>query len=279
MGIKQVADLEFSDHPLPLVSSQHWHNGARLGCALTALTLVMLTTTLLLRSRSGVSHLHLWNEAGPSLDASTEPKSLRAPPARGVSIAMASYRRAEVLKLFIPRYLNIPIVREIVICDDANSGDAVALRLWLPTTDIPPADQARVRIFDSESDVRLGGFRNKVRCLSLAQQDWVSLIDSDNFASPEHYWGPLSAFWNATYGAVPPPPGAHEAERRVMSPSAWMVTDTVLGPPRIVESWHDIGSVCDNHGEPGPLGLDPLGAVGLGCWEAAFRLHDVFVSR
>jgi len=269
MGIKQV-DLESNDPP-QLASPP---NVARLGCALTALTLI-ITATLLLRSRSGVSHL--WNEAGPAPDVS---RDQRSPPARGVSIAMASYRRAEVLKLFIPRYLNIPIVREIVICDDANSGDAAALRLWLPTTDIPPADQARVRIIDSETSVRLGGFRNKVRCLSLAQQDWVSLIDSDNFASPEHYWGPLSAFWNATYGAAPPPPGAHEAERRVMSPSAWMVTDTVWGPPRIVESWHDIGSVCDNRGEPGPLGrVDPLGAVGLGCWETAFRLHDAFVRR
>ena len=198
-----------------------------------------------------------------------------------MSIAMASYRRAEVLKLFIPRYLKIPMVREIVICDDANSGDAAALRSWLPTTDIQPADQARVRIFDNETSERLGGFRNKVRCLGLATQDWVSLVDSDNFASPEHYWGPLSAFWTATYGAAPPPPGTHDAERRVMSPSAWMATDTVLGPTKVAQSWHDFGSVCDSSGEPRPPGqpqVDPLGAVGLGCWEAAYRLHDVFVS-
>jgi hypothetical protein len=37
--------------------------------------------------------------------------------------AVATHRRSAKLKVFLPRYLTVPIVREIVVCNDFNSAD------------------------------------------------------------------------------------------------------------------------------------------------------------
>jgi hypothetical protein len=73
----------------------------------------------------------------------TAPSKLPSSSGRGVTIAMATYKRIALLKLTIPIYLQVPIIRDIVISDDFNSGDAQALRDWLPTSGISLEDQVR----------------------------------------------------------------------------------------------------------------------------------------
>jgi hypothetical protein len=201
-------------------------------------------------------------------------------PVRGVSVAIASYRRAAMLKAYIPRYLDVPIVREVVISDDYNSSDAHELRQWLPISGLSEEQQSRVVIF-GDTGGKLGSFRNKVRAISLSRQDWVALIDSDNFASPEHYWAPLVKFWEDTYGSAPPPAGNREAESRSIHPSVWCTTNELLAPPRCNPSMMRVVENCTRTGDLTPPGGlprdDPLAAIGKGCWESAMSKPTDFV--
>lgn len=191
---------------------------------------------------------------------------------RGVSIVVATYRRAELLKLTIPRYLAVPIVQEIVISDDINSGDAEKLRYWLPSSGLSAEDQNKVKIF-GDTGAKLGSYRNKVRAISLATQEWVAIMDSDNFASPEHYWAPLMSFWERTYGSSPPPPNS-PAEKRSFNPGHFCRTRRLLEDAcEILQNHSDVAAKCTRDGSPAPEGtpIDPLAAVGLKCWYNAVR--------
>ena len=196
-----------------------------------------------------------------------------------VTVAIATYNRIVPLKLFIPRYLAVPLVGDIVISDDYGSNDADALRAWLPTSGLSPADQSRVHIY-SNTSTRLLGLRNKVRALGYAGCDWAALVDSDNYASPEHYWGPLAAYWNTTYGSAPPPRGTFDAERRSINPPAWMITNELLKPGNPGRIFSDFWRFCTRDGgmaEPNSQ-PDPLVAVGRDCWESIANDYDTFVS-
>ena len=199
----------------------------------------------------------------------------------GVSIVISTYRRADMLKMFIPIYLTVPIVHEVLISDDIDSGDADELRKWLPASGLSLDDQSKVSIY-SNTGVRLGSFRNKVRGISLAKQDWVAIIDSDNFASPEHYWAPLVKFWESTYGSAPPPPGS-SAEKRSFHPGHFCRTRVLLEPCEIVYNHTDVVSKCSRDGTPLPEGspIDPLASVGLDCWNNAVHTGtgSIFVSH
>lgn len=203
-----------------------------------------------------------------------------APGTPGMSVAIATYRRAELLKVFIPRYLKEPFINEIVISDDFNSNDAQTLRDWLPTSGISPHDQARVSIYN-DTGARLGSFQNKVRAIALAKYSWIALIDSDNFATSAHYWGPLIAFWNATYGSAPPPPGNRTAERRAIHAGAWHKWNDINSPDaHLAFDNMGIATVCTRDGELAPPGShrDPLASLGAGCWEEAFKGSYLFFN-
>lgn len=199
--------------------------------------------------------------------------------------AVATHRRAATLKLYLPRYLTVPIVREVIVCNDFNSPDYDDLLAWLPGSGLSPEDQARMRLV-GDTGARLGGFRNKVRCLGLARFAWAAILDSDNFASPEHYWAPLASHWKSVYGAAPPPPGTRDAERRAFNPGLWMQASVPLGPTEMTGSnWAvSIARMCSPEGEKiaAPqegAPLDARAAVGRGCWTAAWQGEGIFVSR
>ena len=76
----------------------------------------------------------------------------------------------------IPKYLENPLIDEIVICDE--NGDDAAL--------IDGAFRSpKLRVYVNDS--RLGAFRNKQKVCLLAKNEWVALIDSDNFADRDYF--------------------------------------------------------------------------------------------
>ncbi len=87
-------------------------------------------------------------------------------------------RYDEFLKYFLPQYLKNPLISEIIISDE-NGEDAK--KIYEDEALIDP----KIRIYVNEE--RLGPFYNKLRATRLATNDWIALIDSDNFADEDYF--------------------------------------------------------------------------------------------
>jgi len=97
--------------------------------------------------------------------------------------------RWDFLKVSLPKYLENPYIDEIVICDE-NGNDKKMIDSIYP-------DNQKIRTF--KNDNVLGAFFNKRRVVSLAKNEFVCLMDSDNFA-------PISYFktWEKYLNGNPP---------------------------------------------------------------------------
>jgi len=82
------------------------------------------------------------------------------------------------LKQYIPKYISNPLITEIIICDE-NGNDAKKIREYFQNNE-------KVKIFINEK--RLGPFLNKIKCCKLAKNEWIALIDSDNFADEDYFF-------------------------------------------------------------------------------------------
>jgi hypothetical protein len=98
-----------------------------------------------------------------------------------LSLCIPTKNRWNFLKINIPKYLDNPFIDEIVICDE-NGNDAKMIEETYK-------DNEKIKVY--VNDRILGPFFNKRKVTSLAKNDFVCLMDSDNFA-------PLSYFeaWN-----------------------------------------------------------------------------------
>jgi glycosyltransferase involved in cell wall biosynthesis len=84
-------------------------------------------------------------------------------------------RYKDYLSKFVPKFLEYDIFDEIIIIDE-NGLDKYQL-------DQQFAGNAKVKVYTN--DVRLGAFRNKLKCIEKASNEWVFLLDSDNFIGPD----------------------------------------------------------------------------------------------
>jgi len=73
-------------------------------------------------------------------------------------------------------YLQNELINEIIICDEIGT-DVEKIRLAF--------DNPKLKLFINES--KLGPFMNKLKCCKLATNEWIALIDSDNFAGNEYF--------------------------------------------------------------------------------------------
>lgn len=106
-----------------------------------------------------------------------------------VSLCIPTMNRWSFLKENIPRYLENPYIEEIIICDE--TGDDVNLiREHIQSN--------KIHLYTNEKI--LGAYLNKRKVVSLAKNDFVCLMDSDNFA-------PVSYFdsWKNFCGENPDP--------------------------------------------------------------------------
>jgi hypothetical protein len=92
--------------------------------------------------------------------------------------------RWSFLKIYLPKYLENPHITEIVICDE-NGNDVKEIQ----ASEFGTNPKLSLHV----NETRLGVMRNKHKVASLANQPWICLIDSDNFA-PVSYFDAFIAF-------------------------------------------------------------------------------------
>ena len=78
----------------------------------------------------------------------------------------------------IPKYLENQLINEIIISDE-NGSDIEKITKHFGD------DNTKLKLFKNE--IRLGPFMNKLRACSYAKNEWIALIDSDNFANEDYF--------------------------------------------------------------------------------------------
>lgn len=94
-----------------------------------------------------------------------------------LSLCIPTYNRFNYLIKYIPSYLCNKYIDEIVI-NDEDGEDYELLNLYFGGND-------KIKLF--KNDKKLGPFLNKERVVSLCKNDWICLMDSDNYAPIEYF--------------------------------------------------------------------------------------------
>jgi hypothetical protein len=81
------------------------------------------------------------------------------------------------LKRYLPEYLKNDLIDEIIISDE-NGNDAKKIQRDFPNNN---------KIIINVNSRKLGPFLNKLTCCKLAKNEWITLIDSDNFADINYF--------------------------------------------------------------------------------------------
>jgi hypothetical protein len=89
------------------------------------------------------------------------------------------------LSVSLPKYINNVLIDEIIISDE-NGNDTKKIKKYIKNL-----DKVRFNI----NSKRLGAFYNKIKCCLFAKNDWIALIDSDNFADI-NYFQAANVFFN-----------------------------------------------------------------------------------
>lgn len=78
---------------------------------------------------------------------------------------------------YLPKYLNNNLISEIIITDE-NGNDFNKINQTFQNN--------KIKVFKNEN--RLGPFLNKLKCCRLATNEWIVLMDSDNFADYDYFY-------------------------------------------------------------------------------------------
>jgi Glycosyl transferase family 2 len=94
------------------------------------------------------------------------------------SLCIATIDRFDnYLSSFLPKYLAMDLIDEIIITDE-NGRDVEKIRAAFP-------NHPKLHLYVNEN--RLGPLLNKLRACSFAKNEWIALIDSDNFADFDYF--------------------------------------------------------------------------------------------
>lgn len=94
-----------------------------------------------------------------------------------ISLCIPTYKRFLFLVESLPKYLKNKYIDEIVICDE--DGEDYEL------IDTYFGNEPRIKLYKNQEI--LGPFLNKEKCVNLSNNDWVCIIDSDNYASESYF--------------------------------------------------------------------------------------------
>jgi glycosyltransferase involved in cell wall biosynthesis len=93
-----------------------------------------------------------------------------------LSLCIPTYNRWNFLKNNLPKYLENPFLDEIVITDETGEDIKLIQEHF---------QNPKLKLFVNEK--RLHAFLNKREAVLKASNDWICLIDSDNFAPIEYF--------------------------------------------------------------------------------------------
>lgn len=94
-----------------------------------------------------------------------------------LSLCITTMDRWSFLQETLPVYLRYPFIDEIVISDENGNDEKRIRELY--------GANPKLRLFTNTK--RLGAFLNKRAAVSYARNDWVCLLDSDNFAHARYF--------------------------------------------------------------------------------------------
>lgn len=101
------------------------------------------------------------------------------------SLAIPTMNRFDkYLKEYIPKYLKNKYIKEIVICDE-NGDDYDKIEKEFEEEFAKDEKDRKIKLYKNE--YRLGGFKNKLKVMSLCSCDYIALIDSDNFVGEDYF--------------------------------------------------------------------------------------------
>lgn len=92
------------------------------------------------------------------------------------SLCIPTMDRYEFLKTNLSKYIENPYITEIIICDE-NGNDVEKIKKSF--------DSKKLKLY--VNDKKLGPLLNKINTLEKSNEDWVALIDSDNFADENYF--------------------------------------------------------------------------------------------
>lgn len=103
-----------------------------------------------------------------------------------MTLAIPTMKRFKpFLETYLPKYLQLPHVDEIVIADETGEDiDQILQQPW--------GTHPKLRLLRNPE--RYGAYHNKLQLMKQCKTDWIALIDSDNEATPE-YFTALHEFW------------------------------------------------------------------------------------
>ena len=102
-----------------------------------------------------------------------------------ITVAIPTMKRFDkFLKRFLPVYLENPLVKHVLICDETGEDvDAIAEHFG-----------KHEKLILHKNSRRLGIYHNKRQCIELAPTEWVAVFDSDNFFGQEFFME-LAKLW------------------------------------------------------------------------------------
>ena len=93
------------------------------------------------------------------------------------SLCIPTMDRFDFLKTYLQEYIDNELIDEIIITDE-NGNDIEKIKQFYP-------DNAKLMLVKNEN--KLGPFLNKLKACKLAKNEWIALIDSDNFANKDYF--------------------------------------------------------------------------------------------
>lgn len=93
------------------------------------------------------------------------------------SVCIPTYERYDnFLSKILESYISNHLIDEIIITDDSGNDIEKIKKSF---------NSEKLRLFKNEK--RLGIFFNKLECCKYAKNEWIALLDSDNFADKDYF--------------------------------------------------------------------------------------------
>lgn len=100
-----------------------------------------------------------------------------------ISVAIPTYFSSKFITETINSLKDNKIVNEIIICDDSEDKEEYSQLSNLVSSLLENSD---IKLNIQKNKSKLEGFKNKYKCVSLASNDFVYQLDSDNIANKKH---------------------------------------------------------------------------------------------
>ena len=109
-----------------------------------------------------------------------------------LSLVITTYNRFDTfLNESLKKYLENPYINEIIISDDCSDDYDKLIANF--------SDNSKIIIVQQPKNI--GALRNKIKACTYAKNDWICLMDSDNFCDI-NYFEALNKYWSTHSSSI-----------------------------------------------------------------------------